>query len=166
MFIIGIAVPVLYFVDSTTNSFYMEDIVNSVTVRDHIFSTQKTAEDSAIDRLSPLAEKIGQIVGKMHAGKLIHGDLTTSNMLVRGNSDDLDIVLIDFGLSFSEGLAEDKGVDLYVFERALLSTHPNTEQLFELMLSAYKKFNPKEADDVISKYEEVKMRGRKRTMVG
>ena len=152
--------------DSSANSFYMEEITNSVTVKDHIVQTQKIAQDTALDKLNPLAEKIGQIIGRMHAGKLIHGDLTTSNMLVRGNPDDLDVVLIDFGLSFSEGLAEDKGVDLYVFERALLSNHPNTELLFECVLKAYKKFNPKEADEVVSKYEEVKMRGRKRTMVG
>ena len=38
--------------------------------------------------------------------------------------------MIDFGLSFQEGVAEDKGVDLYVLERAFLSTHPNTEKLF------------------------------------
>ena len=40
------------------------------------------------------------------------------------------LAVIDFGLSFQEGVAEDKGVDLYVLERAFLSTHPNTEKLF------------------------------------
>ena len=40
------------------------------------------------------------------------------------------MAVIDFGLSFQEGVAEDKGVDLYVLERAFLSTHPNTETLF------------------------------------
>jgi len=102
----------------------------------------------------------------MHAGKIIHGDLTTSNMLLRGNPDDLDLVLIDFGLSFSEGLPEDKGVDLYVFERALLSTHPDTDELFSAAMESYKQTNKKEAADVISKLDEVRMRGRKRTMVG
>jgi len=32
-------------------------------------------------------------------------------------------VLIDFGLSFTSTLPEDKAVDLYVLERALLSMH-------------------------------------------
>ena len=54
---------------------------------------------------------------------VIHGDLTTSNMLLR---DSEDIVLIDFGLSYISSLVEDKGVDLYVLERAFLSCHPNT----------------------------------------
>ena len=42
-----------------------------------------------------------------------------------------ELVLIDFGLGSAEGSAEDKGVDLYVLERALLSTHPGTEVMFQ-----------------------------------
>jgi TP53 regulating kinase-like protein len=162
----GIRVPALYFVDTNTSTFYMEEITNSQTVRDYIIHIQSTSPDDAVEKLTPLASKIGQILGRMHHGKVIHGDLTTSNMLLSGDPDNLDIVLIDFGLSFSEGLPEDKGVDLYVFERALLSTHPNTERVFEIVLDAYKHENKKEATDVISKLEEVRMRGRKRTMVG
>lgn len=165
-FVAGVPVPVLYFVDSVTSTFYMEEITNSQTVRDYVVAMQKAQPDSAIQKLTPLFTKIGRLLGKMHAGKVIHGDLTTSNMLLQGDVNDLNIVLIDFGLSFSEGLSEDKGVDLYVFERALLSTHPDTEDLFKAVLDAYRLENKKEAADVISKLDEVRMRGRKRTMVG
>ena len=144
----------------------MEEITGSQTVRDYVVQIQKENKETAIDLLTPLAEKIGRLLGKMHAGKVIHGDLTTSNMLLRGAPENLDIVLIDFGLSFSEGLAEDRGVDLYVFERALLSTHPDTEKLFESVLKTYKEENKTEAEEVIQKLDEVRMRGRKRTMVG
>ena len=34
---------------------------------------------------------------------------------------------------------EDKAVDLYVLERAFASTHPDSEPMFESMLSAYAK---------------------------
>ncbi|KAH3772947.1 hypothetical protein DPMN_174294 [Dreissena polymorpha] len=144
----------------------MEEITNSQTVRDYIVNMQKFHPDKAIEKLRPLAKKIGRLLGKMHAGKVIHGDLTTSNMLLRGDPENLDIVMIDFGLSFSEGLPEDKGVDLYVFERALLSTHPNTEELFTEVMESYRQENGEEAQEVIGKLDEVRMRGRKRTMVG
>jgi len=166
LIVAGIPVPVLYHVDSVTSTFYMEEILDSQTVRNYIINIQKLHPDDANTILTPLAKKIGTMLGRMHKGKVIHGDLTTSNMLLRGEPEFLDIVLIDFGLSFSEGLPEDKGVDLYVFERALLSTHPNTEPLFAVMLEAYQLANQKEAADVIAKLEEVRMRGRKRTMVG
>ena len=48
------------------------------------------------------------------------------------------ICLIDFGLGFAEGTPEDKGVDLYVLERALISTHPNTEFMFNAVINSYK----------------------------
>ena len=76
--------------------------------------------------------------------------------------------MIDFGLGSLESAAEDKGVDLYVLERALLSTHPNTEQLFSAVLDSYRKAygNKAAVKEVLAKFEEVRMRGRKRTMVG
>ena len=52
---------------------------------------------------------------------MIHGDLTTSNMIVR--EADEALVLIDFGLATVATLPEDKAVDLYVLERAITSAH-------------------------------------------
>ena len=61
-------------------------------------------------------------------------------MLVKGNSqsktsteteggvESLQIALIDFGLSYVKNSAEDKAVDLYVLERAFVSTHPALEK--------------------------------------
>ena len=74
----------------------------------------------------------------MHKNNVIHGDLTTSNMLVEDDKFGYKICLIDFGLGFAEGTPEDKGVDLYVLERALLSTHPNTEFMFDAAINSYK----------------------------
>lgn len=57
------------------------------------------------------------------------------------------------------------GVDLYVLERAFLSTHPNTEEMFQSILDHYAgSFS--NSRDVIAKLDEIRMRGRKRTMVG
>ena len=102
----------------------------------------------------------------MHQNNIIHGDLTTSNMLLKGPVDDLDLVMIDFGLGYVENVAEDKGVDLYVLERALLSTHPRTEKFFEVLLESYTSVCGKSSQEVIRKLDEVRLRGRKRTMVG
>ena len=49
--------------------------------------------------------------------------------------------LIDFGLSYiSRNAEEDKAVDLYVLERAFLSTHPNSEQLVPILLYSWPTF--------------------------
>ena len=102
-----------------------------------IVNENSTLTPLSRDKLTALAKMIGSTVAKMHASGLIHGDITTSNILVINSDtgDDVSLVMIDFGLSYQEGSPEDKGVDLYVLERALLSTHPNTEWLFQVDLN-------------------------------
>ena len=180
----GIRTPTIFMVDMETKSIYMEYVEPSITVREFISCLQENRGGD--DSLLGLAEKIGEVIGKAHKSNIIHGDLTTSNMLltpcfkaacqtekmlsptdiIERDIHDLDIVLIDFGLTALEGTAEDKGVDLYVLERALLSTHPNTDHVFEAILASYRKHNPGGQGEVIKKLDEVRLRGRKRTMVG
>ncbi|KAG5836166.1 hypothetical protein ANANG_G00251680 [Anguilla anguilla] len=159
----GISVPVVYFVDYTSHCIFLEDIVGSVTVRDYINS----AHTSEAKNLEVVARKIGEILAKMHDEDLVHGDLTTSNMLMKRGPGcgEADLLLIDFGLSYISALPEDKGVDLYVLEKAFLSTHPNTEALFETLLKSYSA-SSKKSQTVIKKLDEVRLRGRKRSMVG
>ncbi|KAL2090998.1 hypothetical protein ACEWY4_013261 [Coilia grayii] len=161
----GISTPVVYFVDYTSHCIFLEDLEGSITVRDHIASSQESGRDPVC--LNTLAEQIGKILAKMHDEDVVHGDLTTSNMLLRQGSGDAkpELVLIDFGLSFYSALPEDKGVDLYVLEKAFLSTHPNTEELFQRLLKSYTQ-SSKKAAAVIKKLDEVRLRGRKRSMVG
>ncbi|RDB21769.1 EKC/KEOPS complex subunit BUD32 [Hypsizygus marmoreus] len=121
-----------------------------------------------------LMRLIGVEIGKMHLADIIHGDLTTSNMMLRHptsfTSDDLEIptelVLIDFGLSYHSTLVEDKAVDLYVLERAFSSTHPDSEPLFTSVLTAYAAQLGKEWHAISRRLDEVRLRGRKRSMVG
>jgi len=125
-----------------------------------------------------LMSRVGDAVGRMHAVGIVHGDLTTSNLMLRPrtkeavNGDagedkllDGEIVLIDFGLASQNSQDEDRAVDLYVLERAFGSTHPRAESLFKEVLSAYGK-SFKGGSTVLKKLDEVRMRGRKRSMIG
>ncbi len=109
--------------------------------------------------------ELGRVLALMHKNNIIHGDLTTSNILLKRNSES-SLVLIDFGLSYCDKLAEDKGVDLYVLEKAFLSSHPNSEKLFEKIMESYRLNSGKGGEAVMKKLDEVRMRGRKRVMVG
>ncbi|KAL9946022.1 hypothetical protein D7B24_007565 [Verticillium nonalfalfae] len=139
--------------------------------------------------LKALMRKVGAAVGRLHKSGIIHGDLTTSNMMLRppvqpatataatgaeigpeaGEDCALqgDVVLIDFGLAYQNSMDEDRAVDLYVLERAYGSTHPRAESLFPELLEGYKEALPaKQSTLVLRKLEDVRMRGRKRSMVG
>ncbi|XP_041978461.1 EKC/KEOPS complex subunit TP53RK [Aricia agestis] len=173
----GVRTPTLYLVDFDRRRIYMEHFTNSITVKDLLIYYKK----ANIDESAPntVAKKIGETVRKIHDNNIIHGDLTTSNMLLIQNSpseasdhtkwlkyDNLNIILIDFGLSFIDSSTEDKGVDLYVLERAVISTHNDYPDLFNKILDSYKKSGKSNIKEVMSKFEDVRARGRKRTMVG
>lgn len=131
------------------------------------------------ERVRDLMRRIGRSVGSMHKAGVVHGDLTTSNLILRpltpGQSTEVagqgspsmdgEIVLIDFGLAGQSVHEEDRAVDLYVLERAFGSTHPRTEGFFEEVLQAYRE-SYKGANVVLKRLEDVRMRGRKRSMVG
>ncbi len=155
----GVLVPEVYRVDNSHKLIYMEDIQHSIVLRELL--DQCTGGVDTVN--TAIMESVGTVLAKLHNIDLIHGDLTTSNMMY--NQDKNEITLIDFGLSFVSNAIEDKGVDLYVLERAFISTHPNTESCFEQILHSYKSM-ANNGDAIISKLDEVRSRGRKRTMVG
>ncbi|GER55173.1 EKC/KEOPS complex subunit bud32 [Striga asiatica] len=131
---LGVSTPVLYAVDPLVHALTFE-FVEGPAVKDVLldFGSTGIVEES----LNDIATQIGDAIAKMHDGGLIHGDLTTSNMLIRNGTNQL--VLIDFGLSFTSTLPEDKAVDLYVLERALLSMHSSCGNVMERILKAYRK---------------------------
>ncbi|KAL4611811.1 hypothetical protein ACB092_08G152600 [Castanea dentata] len=157
---LGVSTPVLYSVDPVLHTLTFE-YVEGPSVQDILleFGSHGIIEE----RLDDIALQIGDAVGKLHDGGLIHGDLTTSNMLLKSGTNQL--VLIDFGLSFTSTLPEDKAVDLYVLERALLSMHCSCGNVMDRILAAYRK-SSKQWSSTLNKLAQVRQRGRKRTMVG
>eukprot|EP00258_Populus_trichocarpa_P041514 XP_024457533.1 EKC/KEOPS complex subunit bud32 [Populus trichocarpa] len=157
---LGVSTPVLYAVDPLLHSLTFE-YVEGPSVKDVFleFGLHGIVEE----RLDDIAMQIGDSIGKLHDGGLIHGDLTTSNMLLRMGTNQL--VLIDFGLSFTSTLPEDKAVDLYVLERALLSMHSSCGNVVSQVLAGYRK-SSKQWSSTLNKLAQVRQRGRKRTMIG
>ncbi|KAF9436611.1 TP53 regulating kinase [Entomortierella beljakovae] len=150
--------PTVYMVDVDKALIYMEYIEGS-SVRDYLV----TEIGQTPEAQQKVATEIGRALGRMHSIDVVHGDLTTSNLLMRQESG--SVVLIDFGLSYVSQLIEDKAVDLYVLERAFSSTHPNTEVMFAQILEAYEQ-SGKASKQILKKLEDVRMRGRKRSMLG
>lgn len=194
----GVPVPAVYAVDEAAGWLMMEWISGEPVRapinewlrrrRDEERSAGRTGDavvegngDGDAD-LVRLLRRIGAAVGRMHKVGIVHGDLTTSNMMLRpwgeppangygdgGKGDGLldgDIVIIDFGLASQSTSEEDRAVDLYVLERAFASTHPRAEKLFNTLLESAYREAFKQAPIVLKKLEDVRMRGRKRSMLG
>ena len=99
------------------------------------------------------------LIGRLHRGGLIHGDLTTSNMIVKGDL----IYLIDFGLSFWDATIEARGVDVHVYYQTLVSSHEDHEELMVAFAEGYRSSFPEAAEDVLRRVKEIEYRGRYKT---
>jgi len=98
---------------------------------------------------------IGLNIGKLHDADLIHGDLTTSNMILSKEK----IFFIDFGLGFHSIKIEDKAVDLHLLRQALEAKHfKNWKTLFKSVLLGYSK--SKDYKKVLEQFKKVESRGR------
>ncbi|CEF65024.1 TP53-regulating kinase [Strongyloides ratti] len=174
---LGISVPEIYYVNEPSNFIIMEDLTEKTMVmktyienlRENLFNDITKFEGI----LKDLSKKLGIILGKMHEKNIIHGDLTTSNLLVSNIDINNElftlegIYIIDFGLTFMDkNSAENKAVDLYVMERALKSTHHKLEFFFDSLLDGYKSYNAEFGKKVLTKLDEIRLRGRKRDMTG
>lgn len=120
-------------------------------------------------RTKAVMESVGKAVAEVHRHGIIHGDLTTSNVVLTAE-DQATVALIDFGLSQHSALPEDQAVDLYVLERALLSTHPeHAVQYNQWLLDGYRAgyaHNTKAVVEIERRLGQVRMRGRKRSLLG
>lgn len=160
----GIRVPAVYFVDVKNGVIVMEHL-HGITLKE--FLRRGNAEDG-----KAVMQAAGKEVARMHCSDVVHGDLTTGNIMVASGASEnvselngIEVCVIDFGLSSGGGTEEDFAVDLYVFERAVISAHSEAAQpLNEAFLSAYAQELKRPA--VLKRLEEVRARGRKRDMTG
>lgn len=106
-----------------------------------------------------LANAVGRHVAALHDQAIVHGDLTTSNMLLRKRDGQHEVVLIDFGLSFTSHDLEHKAVDIHLFKQALESKHHRVAaEAYTAFLDGYKE-SP-EAAKVLQRLTVVEGRGR------
>ena len=103
-----------------------------------------------------LCFEIGGLIGKLHTAGIIHGDLTTSNMIFKDNK----IYFIDFGLGFFSRKIEDQGTDLRLLHEAFKSTHYEILDIcWESVIKGYRAEYSK-AKQVLDRVSEIEKRAR------
>ncbi|PWR71937.1 bifunctional N(6)-L-threonylcarbamoyladenine synthase/serine/threonine protein kinase [Methanospirillum lacunae] len=128
----------------------MSDITADTIVMERIDGTiLKDALSSSV------LKEAGRMVGHLHNAGIVHGDLTTSNMILKNDR----CYLIDFGLGYTSTEIEARGVDIHVLFQVLESTAPDEIHLKEAFIDGYRE-TFSEADDVLIREHEIDMRGR------
>ena len=162
---LGVRAPCVVHVDAESGCLYGERVAGR-TLKETLRRMRETSdgnEDAEREALRAYGRDIGEQIARLHDGGIVHGDLTTSNFMVR--DEDGAIVVIDFGLSYPSDTAEDKGVDLYVLERAITAAHPSQTLIFDVIIDTYEK-KSRMWCATLNRFAEVRARGRKRSMVG
>ena len=147
----GVPTPTIYFIDLTATTIIME-YIDGKRVKDVL-------NELPLHERRKLCETLGNFVGRLHRKRIIHGDLTTSNIIIDKNG---KIFFIDFGLAeYSEEL-EKKGVDLLLIKRALQSAHYNyAKDCFNSIIEGYSlEIGKEQTIQVVNRVDEIEKRGR------
>jgi len=131
----------------------ISDITHDSIVMEQVTGTLLTGSLSAAH-----CEEAGRMVGRLHTAGIMHGDLTTSNMILRQNNG--RCVLIDFGLSQVTAEIEQRGVDIHVMFQTLKSTNPNEAGVFCAAFARGYAETFAGAGEVLAREQEIELRGR------
>ena len=143
----GVRTPVIYDIDVIECNMIME-FADGRKVKDIL--------DNEPSEAKKVCEKIGETVAKLHNGRITHGDLTTSNMILMPDG---EICLLDMSLGSTLAEIEDIGVDIHLLQRAFTSAHSGLENELEAMISSYSK-RMKNSAAVIERVNDIRNRGR------
>ena len=144
----GILTPKIFDVDETNHKIIME-YIDGERIKELLNRTSK-------NQIKNVCFEIGRMIGKLHSAGIVHGDITTSNMIFK----DGKVYFIDFGLGYFSKKVEDQGTDLLLLEEALKSTHFKIMDIcWKNVINGYKKeYNEK--GEVLKRVEEIKKRAR------
>jgi TP53 regulating kinase-like protein len=147
----GVPTPTIFLVDLAKTMIIMEFIEGK--------QIKQLLGEATENERQKLCLKIGELIGKLHECGIIHGDLTTSNMILDSEG---KIFLVDFGLGEKTRELELRGVDLHLMKRALQSTHFRfTEECFKAVIHGYSKvLGARNVKDTLDKIKEIERRGR------
>lgn len=141
----GVNVPSVLFLDEDRARLEIE-YLKGVTLKED-YDNLKNKED--------ILKEFGRQIAILHDYDIIHGDLTTSNVILHEKM----VYLIDFGLSFYSSKIEDKAVDIHLLKQVLQAKHyKNFEEDFSYIMGGYK--NSKNYVAVIERLKKVEKRGR------
>ena len=147
----GVPTPTIFMVDLADSNIIMEFVEGK--------QVKQILGDLSFEERQSLSKHIGELIGHLHFNEIIHGDLTTSNMILTPSG---KVVLVDFGLGEKAVELELRGVDLHLMKRAFQSTHFRyAKECFKAVLEGYAcVVGERGAKEVLGKIKEIEKRGR------
>jgi Kae1-associated kinase Bud32 len=150
---LGVRTPLIYDIDLPRHRLVLEQLPGA--------TLKAMLEDAALApaALARAVRAFGQALGKLHAGGISHGDLTSSNVLFPDGPDGPPAFL-DLSMGSRSPGVEELGIDLHLVEEDLRALHPKADALFRVFLEGYGEGNPAGAKDVRTRARAIRGRVR------
>ncbi len=150
---LGVRTPILYDVDVARHRLVMEELPGS--------TLKQMLEDPALpaEALRGAVRRFGETLGRLHAGGISHGDLTSSNVIFP-DGPGAPPALLDLSMGERTAGIEELGIDLHLVEEDLKSLHPDAEGLLEEFYGGYAIGNPERSASVRERATEIRGRVR------
>jgi len=143
----GVPTPIVYVIDTVNAEIWMQEIVGP-RAKDALMK-------AGSDEVREISQEIGRMVAKLHSHGMTHGDLTTSNMILR----DGRVFFIDLSLGSKAASLEEMGVDLHLLREAFQSAHSDLMYAYDIIAETYVR-EYAGGKEVLAKVKDIEERGR------
>lgn len=143
----GVPTPIVYDIDTVNAEIWMQEIVGP--------RAKDALMNASPEEVRKISEEIGRMVARLHAHGMTHGDLTTSNMILR----DGKVFFIDLSLGSKAASLEEMGVDLHLLREAFQSAHSDMMYAYDIITETYVR-EYAGGKEVLAKVKDIEERGR------
>ncbi len=150
---LGVRTPLIYDLDLTHHRLLLEELPGPT-----LKSLLEARREDAAALLGPV-ERFGESLGRLHAGGLSHGDLTSSNVIF-ADGEAARPALIDLSMGSKGASLEEMGIDLHLVEEDLRGLHPEGERLLKAFYKGYRTGNPTGGAEVRARAQAIRGRVR------
>jgi Kae1-associated kinase Bud32 len=150
---LGVRTPILYDIDVDRHRITMEELPGP--------TLRQLLEDPALpfESLENAVRAFGRALGRLHAGSISHGDLTSSNVIYPDGAEGLP-AFIDLSMGSRSPGVEELGIDLHLVEEDLKALHPRSEALERAFHAGYAEGNPSGEKDIRARAKAIRGRVR------
>lgn len=143
----GVPTPIIYDIDAVNAEIWMQEIVGP-RAKDALMRAEP-------NQVRAISQEIGRMVARLHSHGMTHGDLTTSNMILR----DGKVFFIDLSLGSKAASLEEMGVDMHLLREAFQSAHSDMMFAYDIITETYAR-EYAGGKEVLAKVRDIEERGR------
>jgi Kae1-associated kinase Bud32 len=150
---LGVRTPIIYDLDLERCQLILEELPGP--------TLKAVLEDATIPPASvaQAVRSFGEALGRLHAGRISHGDLTSSNVLLPSGPGG-PVAFLDLSMGSRNAGVEELGIDLHLVEEDLKALSARAPSLVRAFYAGYAEGNPSGAKDVRARAKAIRGRVR------